>query len=306
MLLAPKDVGILVEHTVWQRGKVIDVTPPYAIVHFTSLVDTPEGPQRKLREDTPQISKSPVQTDPVLDLVGIGLGKPKKSAAARAKAAKAKALVHHLDESIAWFETHYPAKFDDEKFVDADLRNKRAAHEVFVANFGNGKGQALIDAGKHDEIADVLDKLWQATNIPSTFEVKAAHKGLKNHEAAAHLLAGVLDFIGPEGGKPSSFAKLQEGVAQLPADGGKVLTWPNVTLLAFLADPARFMVLKPASTETMAARMNFDLRYQTVPNWSTFEALQRMSTFLLQRLQQLGAKDLIDVQGFMWVTKDLD
>ncbi|MEO8681389.1 MAG: hypothetical protein ABI665_20230 [Vicinamibacterales bacterium] len=305
MLLAPKDVGILVEHTVWQRGKVLDVSPPYAIVHFTSLVDTPEGPQRKLREDTPQISKSPVQTDPILDLVGIGLGKPKKSAAARAKAAKAKALVHHLDESIAWFEKHYPGKFADEKFVDADLRNKRAAHEVFVANFGNGKGQALIDAGKIDEIADGLDKLWQATNIPSTFEVKAAHKGLKNLDAAAHLLAGVLEFIA-DGTKPSSFAKLAEGVAQLPADGGKVLTWPNVTLLPFLADPGKFMVLKPASTESMAARMNFDLRYQTVPNWSTYEALQRMGTFLLQRLQLLGAKDLIDVQAFMWVTKDLD
>lgn len=305
MLLAPKDVGILVEHTVWQRGKVIDVTPPYAIVHFTSLVDTPEGPQRKLREDTPQISKAAVQTDPILDLIGIGLGKPKKSAAARAKAAKAKALVHHLDESIAWFEKNYPGKFDDEKFVDADLRNKRAAHEVFVANFGEGRGQAMIDAGKHTEIAEVLDKLWQATNIPSTFEVKAAHKGLKNGEAAAHLLAGVLEFISSDT-KPSTFAKLHEGIAQLPADGGKVLTWPNVTLLPFLANPDKFMVLKPTSTESMAARMNFDLRYQTVPNWSTFEALQRMASFLLQRLQQLGAKDFIDVQAFMWVTRDLD
>ena len=64
-------------------------------------------------------------------------------------------------------------------------------------------------------------------------------------------------------------------MAQLPADGGKVLTWPNVTLLPFLADPTRFMVLKPSSTESMAARMNFDLRYQTVPNWSTYEAMQQ-------------------------------
>ena len=148
MLLTPKDIGTLVEHTVWQRGKVLDVTPPYAIIHFTSLLATPQGPERKLREDAPQISKSKVPSDPELDL--IGNGKPKKS---KAKA-KAKGLVHHLDEAIAWFEKTYPNKFEDEKFVDADLRNKRAAHDVFVANFGGSRGQKLIDQGKHAETTE--------------------------------------------------------------------------------------------------------------------------------------------------------
>jgi hypothetical protein len=37
---------------------------------------------------------------------------------------------------VQWFEATYPAKFEDEKFVDDDLRNKRAAAEVFAANFG--------------------------------------------------------------------------------------------------------------------------------------------------------------------------
>ncbi len=30
-----------------------------------------------------------------------------------------------------------------------------------------------------------------------------------------------------------------------------------------------------------------------------------MSSFLLERLALLGAKDMIDVQAFMWVTRDL-
>lgn len=300
MLLTPKDIGALVEHTIWQRGKVLDVTPPYAIVHFTSLAGTPQGPERKLREDTPQISRSKVQTDPDFDAIGTGTSKPRK---AKAKA-KAKGLVHHLDEAIAWFEKTYPKKFEDEKFIDADLRNKRAAHDVFVANFGGSRGQKLIDAGKHAEIADVLDALFKATNIPSTFEVKAVHKGLKKgEEAGTHVLETVLAFVA----KPDSikFAALFEAVAQLPSDGGKVLTWPNITLLPFLADPKKFMALKPTNTELMAARMNFDLRYTATPNWPTFDAMQRMSQFLLQRLEKIGAKDMFDVQAFMWVTRDL-
>ena len=300
MLLTPKDIGALVEHTVWQRGKVLDVSPPYAIIHFTSLADSPQGPERKLREDTPQISRSKVQSDPDLDAVGTGLSKPKK---AKAKA-KAKALVHHLDEAITWFEKTYPGKFADEKFVDADLRNKRAAHDVFIANFGETRGDKLIGSGKHAEIADVIDALFRATNIPSTFEVKAVHKGLKkNEDAGTHVLQAVLGFV--EKSNTSTFAHLFEAVAQLPADGGKVLTWPNVTLLPFLANPKKFMALKPTNTELMAARMNFDLRYSTTPNWPTYEATLRMSNFLLERLAQLGAKDMIDVQAFMWVTRDL-
>ena len=299
MLLTPKDIGALVEHTVWQRGKVLDVTPPYAIVHFTSLLDTPQGPERKLREDTAQISRAKVQSDPELDLIGTGTGKPKKS---KAKA-KAKALVHHLDEAIAWFEKTYPGKFADEKFIDADLRNKRSAHDVFVANFGGKRGQALVVGEKHAQIADVIDSLFKATNIPSTFEVKAVHKGLKNGEAAGHLLEAVLAFVAKA--DSATFGALFEAVAQLPGDGGKVLTWPNVTLLPFLADPKKYPVLKPTNTELMAARMNFDLRYNARPNWATYEAMLRMSAFLMQRLGPLGAKDMIDVQAFMWVTRDL-
>jgi hypothetical protein len=33
--------------------------------------------------------------------------------------------------------------------------------------------------------------------------------------------------------------------------------------------------------------------------------MQRMSQFLLQRLEKIGAKDMFDVQAFMWVTRDL-
>ena len=79
----------------------------------------------------------PVQTDPILDLVGIGLGKPKKSAAAARKPRRPRRWSITSTRAIAWFETNYPGKFEDEKFVDADLRNKRTAHEVFVANFGD-------------------------------------------------------------------------------------------------------------------------------------------------------------------------
>jgi hypothetical protein len=300
MVLTPNDVGILVEHPVWQRGKVIEIISPYAIIHFPSLANSPQGPQRKLREDATQLTKSSVQSDPELDGIETGPGKPKK-----VSKRKAKDLQNDLDAAVQWFEGNYPAAFADEKFIDNDLRNKRAAAEVFTANFGEGRGASMVDEGKHAEIASTLDGMFRATNILSPFEVKAVHKAfVKADESATRVLGATLAFVANPG--QQTFKAMAEAVSQLPADGGKVHTWPIVTLLPFLADPARFIPLKPTNTEVIAARMRANLKYDTTPNWETYDAFLRMSNALLEVLKAKGAKDMIDVQQFMWVTRDLN
>ncbi len=300
MLLTPNDVGILVDHPVWQRGKVIEIISPYAIIHFPSLASSPQGPQRKLREDATQLTKSSVQSDPELDGIETGPGKPKKISKR-----KVKDLQNDLDAAVQWFGETYPAKFEDEKFIDNDLRNKRSAADVFAANFAEGRGATMVDEGKHAEIAGALDGMFRATNILSPFEVKAVHKAfVKADEASTQLLGYTLAFIANPG--QQTFKAMGEAVSKLPADGGKVHTWPIVTLLPFLADPKRFIPLKPTNTDVIAARMNSNLKYDTTPNWETYELFLRMSNTLLARLAPLGAKDMIDVQQFMWVTRDLD
>ncbi len=300
MLLTPNDVGILVDHPVWQRGKVIEIISPYAIIHFPSLASSPQGPQRKLREDATQITKSSVQSDPELDGIETGPGKPKKISKR-----KVKDLQNDLDAAVQWFEATYPAKFDDEKFLDNDLRNKRAAADVFQANFGDGRGAAMVEQAKHAEIAGAFDGIFRATNILSPFEVKAVHKAfVKADEASTLVLASTLAFIAGPG--QQTFKAMAEAVSKLPADGGKVHTWPIVTLLPFLADPKRFLPLKPTNTDVIAARMGLNLKYDTTPNWETYDLFLRMSNALLARLAPLGAKDMIDVQQFMWVTRELD
>ena len=300
MVLTPNDVGVLVEHTVWRRGKVIEIISPYAIIHFPALADSPQGPQRKLREDAPQLTKSSVQADPELDGIETGPGKPKK-----VSKRKARDLQNDLDAAVQWFEATYPAKFEDEKFLDADMRNKRAAQETVAANFAEGRGGALVDEGRHAEIAGALDGIFRSTNILSPFEVKAVKKAFaKADEASTKVLGYTLAFVANPG--HSSFKAMAGAVSQLPADGGKVNTWPIVTLLPFLADPKRYIALKPTNTELIAARMAFDLKYDSTPNWETYDATLRMAAQLLARLAPLGAKDMIDVQQFMVVTKDLN
>jgi len=144
-------------------AKVIEIISPYAIIHFPTLANSPQGPQRKLREDAAQLTKSSVQSDPELDHVETGPAKPKKAAKR-----KVKDLANGIDEAVAWFEQTYPGKFGDEKFIDSDLRNKRSAAEVFHVNFGEGRGGAMVDQGKHAEIASTLDGIFRAIKSNTT------------------------------------------------------------------------------------------------------------------------------------------
>ena len=99
------------------------------------------------------------------------------------------------------------------------------------------------------------------------------------------------------------FNNLASAVENLPVDEGRarVATWPVQTLLPYLADPTRFMFLKPEPTRACADRLRFDLLYDSALRWVTYERLLVMGKVLLGELRQLGARDFIDVQSFMWV-----
>ena len=91
MILSAKDIGTLVDHTVWQRGKVVDVATPYAFVHFPSLEDTEQGPLRKVQSTIEHLTRSSVQSDPAFDLIPSALSPAKaKGAGTKRKAKTAK------------------------------------------------------------------------------------------------------------------------------------------------------------------------------------------------------------------------
>lgn len=304
-MASPLTLGTLVEHSAWGLGKIVEIKPPYFVAHFTALIGTETGARRKLLLAAPQISIAAVQADEALDKVVIGPGA--KKAKSNGGKPKVKPTLRPVGHAIDWFCREYPKGFQDPKLVEMELDYKRKAHQMFIRHFGNGRGQALLDAGDVQTIAPALDELYRATNIPASFEIMAVHDGLKDGRAAAQLLRSVLDFIdAPPDAR--SFARLVDAVSALPAPskGSRVLTWPNVTILPFLADPRRFMVLKPALTQRMAQRLRFNLLYTSRPEWHTYDALQQMSAMLLERLAPLGAEDFIDVQSFMWVTQDLE
>jgi hypothetical protein len=299
--------GTLVEHTVWGRGKVVEVSSSHVVVHFPSLAASEQGPRRKLQVTAEQLTVSAVQSDPELDGVPTGpvrVKKPKDGAGGSAARVRPSALP--LEHAVARFRTDYPGLFRDPKLVSEELDYKRRAHATFVELLGEGRGRELLRRGALQEISASLEKVYQSTNIPSQFEIMAACHGFTDGVAAGRVLGAALDFV--DSPASNTFEGLTAAIGGLPtaARGSRVLTWPNVTILPFLADPSRFMVMKPGIAQQMAARMGFDLLYYASSKWRCYEALLRMSARLRDELSGLGATDYIDVQTFMWVTRGVE
>ena len=120
-------------------------------------------------------------------------------------------------------------------------------------------------------------------------------KGLDHHERAHRFFVELFNLLDNEL-VPNRFVSYFDAANSL-ALGERRPTWPIATVLPYLADPLRFVYMKPEVTRDMADRLAFDLHYDSRPNWPTYERLITMSGMLLDRLRELGAEDWMDVQS---------
>ena len=106
----------------------------------------------------------------------------------------------------------------------------------------------------------------------------------------------------PGGGKlERRFDGWVEAVAALPRRQTRVLTWPMVTVWGFLAQPRTHIFLKPTVTRAAAAKYGYDFRYRSRPDWETYASLLELAELVRRDQRDLGPRDMIDVQSFLWV-----
>ncbi len=76
--------------------------------------------------------------------------------------------------------------------------------------------------------------------------------------------------------------------------------WPSATFFLMLADPQQHIFVKPIPFRTLLVRLRPDLPWTTRPTAGAYEQLQQLSQELYEQLRPLGARDMIDVQSFVW------
>ena len=202
------------------------------------------------------------------------------------------------------FRRKYPGGFLDAKYLRDERDYKIEAHELFQSSLGNGHLEKLIELGDMIEVVKRLQSVVSKVNLLSHFETMAIRDGLKQEALAEEFSKALSDFL--RDADSTAFERLVEATESMPVEEGKTTArkWPVVTIFPFLADPKRFMFLKPIVTKQAADRLAFDLLYETKPNWATYSNLLVMSNLLMSNLSEFGVRDYMDVQSFIWVVGD--
>lgn len=199
------------------------------------------------------------------------------------------------------FLKFFPGGFDDETYIDWERGYKWEAHERWNDQLGRAEFQSLISAGKFEEIARRAVTIESRTNLLFSFEKMAMRDAVKSRAGARAFAEGLFDFIHGRGSLEKKFERWIEVVAALPRRQTRVLTWPVVTVFGFIAQPETHVFLKPMVTKRAAEAYGFDFVYRSRPNWETYASLLAFADRVQKDVRELRPKDMIDIQGFIWV-----
>jgi hypothetical protein len=292
--------GMLVQHASLGLGKVVALEPKAVHVFFA---DSDDRFARKLRLPIagPLLTRS---TAGNAWLSGLS------SFAFDAKIGRyriADAWLSHPEAEARFLEA-FPGGFTDAAYVgDAKAGRERAArwrraHEAFAETLGRGEGERLLAAGDVEGLVDRVAKverhvrsLHRETGKPSLEESLA-------DPATARLFFAALFDVLARAPEQSAFEALADAVAALSPAAADESRWALVTLLPFVAQPDRHMLLRPRFACEVALRLGLELDYRAAPNWATYAALLRSAGQLREKLAPLGARDHVDVESFMHVT----
>lgn len=199
------------------------------------------------------------------------------------------------------FLSYFPGGFEDPDYLEIERGYKWAAHERWLESLNPVAYRLLLRRGHYHRIADQAVQIESRTNLLFSFEKMALRDAVKSREGAQLFARGLYGFLYGKAGDERRFQDWRETVAGLPRLQTRVLTWPILTVFGFLARPEAHVFLKPSVTRRAAEAYGFDFRYDSSPDWGTYASLLEFARRVRLDLKDMKPRDMIDIQGFLWV-----
>jgi hypothetical protein len=197
----------------------------------------------------------------------------------------------------------FPKGFRDETYVSWERQYKVDTHDRWEKELSRKEFSRLLRQRKFDEIAARAVRVEQRSlySMIFSFEKMALRDALKSTSGARAFAEGLFEFLYGRDALQTRFERWVEVVSQLPRKQTRVLTWPLVTVFGFIAQPETHIFLKPTVTRAAARQYGFDLRYHPRPSWDTYQSLLEFAEVVRRDQKDLGPRDMIDIQSFVWV-----
>ena len=199
------------------------------------------------------------------------------------------------------FLAYFPDGFADEEYLATERGYKVAAHERWLEDLSQEAHRALIEAGRFVEVAERASRIEGRTHLLFSFEKMALRDAIKSKPGAERFAVGLYQRLYGRSGPERRFDAFTEVLATLPRRQSRVLTWPVHTVFGFIARPTEQIYLKPKVTQRAAQAYAYEFEYDTRPNWRTYQSALAFAEQIRQDVADLGPRDLIDLQSFIWV-----
>ena len=199
------------------------------------------------------------------------------------------------------FLRSFPGGFEDETYLEWERNYKWSAHKRWEELLGRERLRTLLKSGEHTTVARLATRIESRTNLLFSFEKMALRDAVKSDAGASAFAQGLWDFLHGRGNDQGRFERWITCVGSLPRRQTRVLTWPVVTVIGFIAQPDRHIFLKPNVTRAAANAYGFRFDYTSRPNWATYQSLLAFAERVRRDQQDLRPRDMIDLQSFIWV-----
>jgi hypothetical protein len=201
------------------------------------------------------------------------------------------------------FLRQFPDGFADETYLAWERDYKWRAHQRWREEIG-GRDEfaAKLAAGRQQDVARAAVRIEAGQPLLFSYEKMALKDAVIRSSAGARRFAdGCHDWLWGDGSERQRFERWIETIAALPRRQTRVLTWPVLTVFGFIARPRVHAFLKPVAMQRAARAYGFDLAYSSTPNWDTYASFLELCRTVKRDLADLGPRDQIDVQSFLWV-----
>ena len=298
-------VGNYVTHSMrpaWGVGKVFGQSQQHILVGFAGL---PEQERFKRMEMRPGLLEpADVKNDAELDSWKVECDSTCHPvlATVRAKRSTAKAALWTREQGMEKFLNKYNGGFPDAWYRSSHRDPRLKQHQMWNELLGGGKLRELADGNPHIAAQHIL-KIMDLPDKPllqAKTELPRLRDAFMRTERMPAFLIALADLLDADQVTTDLYdAYLTAFAALAPATQKSPMSWPIVTALPYIAQPAKHMLLKPASMRAAAAGLGADLKFKAAPNAETYLCTLAFGKDLLEFIAPRSGADMIDVQAFI-------
>lgn len=201
------------------------------------------------------------------------------------------------------FLRYFRGGFQDPTYLDWERDYKVEVHARWQQVLEKARLERFIEEERFREAALLAVQVEQRSRHPMlfSFEKMALRDAVRSESGARAFVLGLHHFLHGKAPRKERFLEFGRVLDGLPRRQTRVHTWPLHTVFGFIARPRQEMFVKPLTVRRAAEAYGFDLDYASRPGWTTYASVLRFAEQIRRDVEDLGPRDMIDLQSFIWV-----